>query len=183
MIIGITGTNGAGKGTVVDYLVTKGFTHYSVRSLLIEEIERRGMPVDRSSMREVANELRRTHSPSYAIETLTNRALAARGGGAVIESVRVLGEASFLKEHGALLVAVDADRKLRYERIVARGSGTDKVDFDTWVKEEEREWANPAAWDMDVIGVMNMADATLQNNGTLEELHAHIDEVLAQITK
>lgn len=182
MIIGITGTNGAGKGTVVDYLVTKGFTHYSVRSLLVEEIERRGMSVDRSSMRDVANEMRRTHSPSYAIETLYAKARAA-GGDAVIESVRVIGEATFLKKRGAVILAVDADRKLRYERILARGSSTDHVDFDTWVKEEEREWANPEAWDMDVIGVMKLADATIQNNGTLEELHAHIDETLAQITR
>jgi dephospho-CoA kinase len=33
MIIGITGTDGAGKGAVVDYLVAqKGFTHYSGRA-------------------------------------------------------------------------------------------------------------------------------------------------------
>jgi dephospho-CoA kinase len=36
-IIGITGTIGAGKGTVVEYLVgQKGFDHYSVRSFLID---------------------------------------------------------------------------------------------------------------------------------------------------
>ena len=33
IIIGITGTLGAGKGTIVDYLVKqKGFVHYSVRA-------------------------------------------------------------------------------------------------------------------------------------------------------
>ncbi len=37
------------------------------------------------------------------------------------------------------MVAVDADRKLRYERITARGASTDHVDFDTWVMQEERE--------------------------------------------
>ena len=36
-IIGITGTIGAGKGTIVDYLVKqKNFKHYSVRNFLIE---------------------------------------------------------------------------------------------------------------------------------------------------
>lgn len=38
-IIGITGTLGAGKGTVVDYLVkNKGFNHFSVGDYLIDEI-------------------------------------------------------------------------------------------------------------------------------------------------
>ncbi|OGG40862.1 hypothetical protein A2118_00520 [Candidatus Kaiserbacteria bacterium GWA2_50_9] len=182
MIVSVTGTNGAGKGAVVEYLVQRGFKHYWVREFLVEEIHRRELPVDRSSMREVANDLRKQHGPSYVIETLYARA-KADGGNALIESVRVLGEANFLKGHGAPLIAVDADRKLCYERVVARSSETDKADYDTWVKEEEREWANTDAWDMDVVGVMKLADFILQNNGTLEELHAQIDGVLAKLDK
>lgn len=42
LIIGITGTIGAGKGTVSDYLVNKkGFKHFSVREFLIKEINKR----------------------------------------------------------------------------------------------------------------------------------------------
>ena len=42
--IGITGTLGAGKGTIVDYLVkNRGFVHYSVRAFITEEIKRRGL--------------------------------------------------------------------------------------------------------------------------------------------
>jgi len=40
MILGITGTFGAGKGTIVEYLKTKGFSHYSVsEDFLIPEIK------------------------------------------------------------------------------------------------------------------------------------------------
>ncbi len=182
MIIGITGTNGSGKGTVVDYLKTKGFAHYSARGFIVSEIERRGLPVDRSTMNQTANDLRLKHSPSYIIEELYKQAEAADGD-AIIESVRALGEAEFLRAHGAKLVAVDADRKLRYERSVARGSHTDHVDFDTWVTQEEREWHNEAAHDMDVPGVMALADFTIENNGTVEELRAQVDAALAQATK
>ena len=50
-IIGITGTMGAGKGTIVDYLTThKGFTHYSVRGYLIDIIKAQGKEVNRDSM-------------------------------------------------------------------------------------------------------------------------------------
>ncbi|MDO8593480.1 MAG: AAA family ATPase [bacterium] len=182
MIIGITGTNGSGKGTVVGYLVTKGFKHYSARAFIVAEIQRRGLSVDRTSMREVANDLRKTQRPTIIAEALYEQAMAS-GGNAVIESIREIASAEFLKKHGGVLIAVDADRNIRYERIVARSSETDKVDFDTWVKEEEREWGNASAWDMDVVGVMKLADFTLHNDGTLDELHAQIDEVLKKITK
>jgi dephospho-CoA kinase len=180
MIIGVTGTNGAGKGAVVDYLVQKGFTHYWVRDFLVAEITKRGMEIDRTAMRTVANDLRQKHGPSYVVETLYGKAVA-NGGNAAIESIRVLGEADFLKAHSVPLIAVDADRHIRYERVTARGSATDKVDYDTWVAQEEREWASAAPWDMDVPGVMKRADYTVSNNGTLEELHKQIDEVLAKL--
>ena len=47
MIIGITGTDGAGKGSVVDYLVKeKGFVHYSGRGVIVEAIEAKGGSVE-----------------------------------------------------------------------------------------------------------------------------------------
>jgi dephospho-CoA kinase len=184
MIIGITGTIGAGKGTVVDYLLkTKGFTHYSVRNLLIEEIEKQGKTFDdRGALRDMANELRRTYGPSYVIETLHARA-KEDGGNALIESVRAIAEGEFLKQQGAYILAVDADRKARYQRIVERGFETDHVDFETWVTEEERELASTEPWDMNVIGVMQMADYRIENDGTLEELHQKVEEMLATLSK
>ncbi|HEX3095769.1 MAG TPA: AAA family ATPase, partial [Patescibacteria group bacterium] len=45
IIIGITGTAGSGKGTVVEYLVSKyGFKHYSARGFITEELVRRNLP-------------------------------------------------------------------------------------------------------------------------------------------
>jgi dephospho-CoA kinase len=175
MIIGITGTNGAGKGTVVDYLVQKkGFKHYSAREFLFEEIRRRGMLENRDSLREVANDLRKMHGPAYVIEQLYARA-QEKGVDAVIESVRTMGEAEFLKSKGALIGAVDADRNLRYERAVLRGSQTDEVSFEEFCIQEDREMASNEPWDMNVFGVMKLADFKIENNGTLEELHEQVD--------
>lgn len=178
MIIGITGTNGGGKGTVVDHVVTKGFAHYSVRSFLTEELTRQGRGHDRSELRLLANELRATKDPAYIIRTLYEKAVQDGVENAVIESVRNVGEAEFLKSKGAKLLAVDADQKLRYERVQKRRSTTDQVDFPTFVHHEEREMRPEGPHDMDVRGVIAMADFTIQNNGTLEELHKKADAFL-----
>lgn len=181
MIIGVTGTNGAGKGTLPEYLAERhGFTHYSARAFIIEEIERRGLSVDRTSMNMVANDLRKMHGPEYVVKRLFERA-KDNGGDAVIESVRALGEARFLKESGAFVVAIDADRKVRYERITKRASETDRVSFEEFCVQEDREMAQEAEYDMNVRGVMEMADYTLMNDGTLEELHAAIEEMLIEL--
>lgn len=181
MILGITGTVGAGKGTVVDYLVKQhGFVHHSVRAFLLEEIRARGLPEDRSAMRDVANELRQKHHPAHVIETLHGRA-QEHGKDAIVESVRTVGEAEFLKAVGAYIIAVDADRKLRYDRVVARGSSTDQLSFDQFVHEEDREMRSTEPWDMNIFAVMQMADYTLTNDGTPEELYAQVEEMLTKL--
>ena len=139
-IIGITGTLGAGKGTIVDYLVNeKGFNHFSVRQYLIGEMEKRGLTNNRDNMVLTANNLRAHNSPSYIIEELYKQA-KKKGGNAIIESIRTPGEIDFLKEQGYfLLLAIDADPKIRFKRIKGRQSSTDDIDFETFISDEKRE--------------------------------------------
>lgn len=181
MIIGITGTLGAGKGTVVEYLVReKGFKHFSVRDFLNEEIARRGLPSNRDTMTSVANDLRAQHGSGYISEQLLARA-QEDGGDAVIESIRSIGEAEYLKLHGGLMWAVDADIKLRYERIAKRMSETDRVSFERFVADEQREFANADPTKQNLSGVMNISDAIFQNGGSVADLAAQIDQALARI--
>ena len=140
MIIGITGTLGAGKGTVVKYLVeSKGFKHLSARALFQELMEEAGLPIDRDQMVKFANELRAKHGADFVFTELFKRAQIL-GGDVVIESLRTPAEAAALKsEPDSYILAVDADQRLRYERIHGRGSQLDHVSFEKFVEQEERE--------------------------------------------
>lgn len=180
MIIGITGTNGAGKGTVVEYLKSKGFAHGSGREFIFEEIRRRGMPLDRNSTNIVGNDLREKYGPGYIAQELMKRALAQKKD-VVIESIRSVGEAEYLKSQGATIWAVNADRKIRYERSVLRGSETDKISFEKFCEQEDRELNQKEKYDMNILGVINMADAVFINDGTQEELFAQVEEALKEI--
>jgi len=181
MIVGITGTNGAGKGTVVEYLMEKGFAHYSASGFITEEIERRGLPVNRDSMRLVANDLRRTHNPAYLFEALYQRALDT-GGNVVLEAPRAIAEGTFLIEKGVPLIAVDADRRTRYDRIAKRGSVKDNVTFEEFSTQEDREMSQTEAHDMNIAGVMKMATYTVHNNGSVEDLRSQVDTILAELS-
>lgn len=180
--IGITGTLGAGKGTIVEYLTENlDFAHYSVRNFLVQEITRRGMEVNRDTMTSMANEIRAKNSPSYIIDNLYNKAL--RGGkNCVIESIRTPGEVKSLKEKGNFyLIAIDADQKIRYERIRLRNSSTDRISFETFIANEKREMHSEDIHKQNLRYCINHADFFITNNGTREQLYKKVKNIIHKI--
>ncbi|MDD5566990.1 MAG: AAA family ATPase [Patescibacteria group bacterium] len=181
MIIGITGTLGAGKGTVVEYLKKKGYKHYSVREFLLKQIRKLGLPENRDSMVMVANDLRKKYSPSYIAEELYKEAEKADGN-CVIESLRAPREVEALKNKDRFyLLAVDAELKIRFERIKKRNSETDAVNFEEFVENEQREMNSTDPTKPNISRCMTMADFVIDNNGSFDELYAKIDEILEKI--
>ncbi len=181
-IIGITGTLGAGKGTIVEYLVSEqGFTHYSVRGFLREELERRGMPVNRDSLTAIANTLRAKHGSSYIAEQLFRKAREAKTH-SVIESIRTPGEIEALRKNQDFhLLAVDADPRIRYQRIRKRNSETDQISYQTFINNEEREMHSADPLKQNLSACIEKADHVIMNNGTIADLTRETEKFLDQI--
>ncbi|MDZ4668491.1 MAG: AAA family ATPase [bacterium] len=178
-IIGITGTLGAGKGTIVDYLTEHyGFKHFSVRGYLIGLIKAQGLAVNRDSLTHTANELRAKNSSSFIAEELYAQALKS-GQNCIIESIRTVGEVNALKLKGNfLLFSVDTERRLRYNRILLRGSETDQISFETFEANEERELTSADPNKQNLSACMALANHHFSNNGTFDELYKQLDLVV-----
>ena len=139
------------------------------------------MEVNRDSMVTVANELRATHSPSYIVEQLLERALQS-GNHCIIESIRTVGEVTELKKRDRFyLLAVDANPKLRYERVLERGSETDKISYETFIENEQREMTSTDPNKQNLSACQALADFKFDNNHSFEELYKQVEIVIEKI--
>ena len=179
MIIGVTGTNAAGKGTVVDFLKQKGFNHYSVRDFLTQELLKRNLPTDRPHMQDIANELRTQNGPAFIVEQLYQQALQ-KGENAIIESFRCPGEVDAMRKLPQfILLAIDADPKIRYTRASSRNSTTDNVTFEKFIEEEKKEMTSTDPFKQNLSKCAEMADIFLLNEGTIKEFEEKLSKMLS----
>ena len=164
-------------------LAGREYKHYSVRHYLLDALRERNMPPSRDNMRDLANELRNLNSPSFIVEELLHLAMKSETN-AVIESIRTIGEVSSLRSICGpefTLVAIDADRQTRYERICSRASETDSVTFEQWVKQEEMEMYGSDPSKQNLQACIELADVRLDNSETFDKLEYQVQCMLSQL--
>lgn len=180
IVIGITGTTGAGKDTLADYLKSQGFVYHSLSDILREECTRRNLPHERDNLIAIGNELRTTLGPGV-LGKLTAEKIEKRGEQkALAVSIRHPAEIEALRAlPGFFLISVDAPLELRFERIKKRGRPEDAVTFEKFREQEDRERAGGQN-EQQLNHVMALADAHIDNSGTLAEFYQKIAATLNQ---
>lgn len=183
IIIGITGTLGAGKGTAVDYLVkNRSFKHYSIGDYLKDKLKERNLEATRDNLRNIGNEIRTRYGADYIAKKLFQKA-KKQGSNAIIESIRSVRESEFIKfQNGGVLIAVDADPKLRYKRIQKRGAARDGVTFKEFLKQEKKESQSKDPNSQNLPGCISLADYRIDNNGTINEFNEKVEKVITKIS-
>lgn len=183
-IIGIGGTNGSGKDSIGHMLAERySYLFVSVTDILREEAKRRGLAVERENLRMISAEWRR----QYGLGVLVDKSLelfdASRGTykGLVLASLRNSGEADRVHELQGIVVWVDADPQVRYERVCNRQrTPEDNKSFEEFLNEEQAEMHRSGdAATLDSVGVKDAADVFIENNGQdLEAFKSQAEEAL-----
>ena len=189
-LIGLSGTNGSGKDSVGRILAEQyNYWFFGFTELFREECKRRGIPAARENLRMISAQWRR----ESGMATLIDRSLElykkmdGQYAGVVVSSLRNPHEADRIHQLGGIVLWVDADPKLRYDRIqsnaASRGrSQEDNKTFEQFLQEEHAEMHAPAGSDEAVIStalVKERADIFLTNNDSgLDTLQKHLSKAL-----
>ena len=185
-IIGVSGTNGSGKDTIGHLLAERHrWLFISMTDMLRDELEKSGLPPAREHMRELSAQWRR----ESGLGVLIDKSVAQfekthdKYSGLVVASLRNPGEADRIHELGGQVVWVDAEPRVRYDRLQTnagsrgeRRAVDDNKTYEQFLKEQEAEMQHSGdAATLSIGDVKTKADIFLNNNGS--DIEAFKDEV------
>lgn len=173
-LIGLTGSNGAGKGEAAAFFQGHGFAVHSLSDVLREELAKKGEDVTRDNLIRAGNALRRR----LGADVLARRVMRRVRGKTVIDSIRTPREISFLKKQkGFILLAIDAPPAVRFERVKRRGRDESASTLEAFLRKEQEEMTDRPDGQQ-IHRCLELADATIINDSTLDAFHRKLEEFL-----
>jgi len=180
-LIAVVGMAGSGKTEAAQYLQKKGFIYVRFGQITLDEVMKRGWEVNEKNERRVREEMRQKHGmAAYAILNLPKFQQGLKKSHVVGDDLMSWEEYLFLqKEFGEdlIVLAIYASPKIRYQRL--KGLKLDE-------KAVHRPFSEKEAWSRDKAEIENlhkagpiaMADYTIINEGTVDELQQELERFL-----
>ena len=176
IIIGSVGEIASGKGAVSEYLLTKyQAKEYRFSNILKDILERVHLDVVRKNLASLSLGLRTHYGQDILAYALAQDIKNNNSQIIIVDGVRREADLKYLKEmENFILVYVETDLKVRYERLIGRNEKQDDKTktFEEFKKDHELET------EVSIRELKNIADIIIDNNGTVEELHKQIDNLI-----
>lgn len=177
--LALVGMPGAGKTLCAQHLAQRGFFQFRFGSIIVDEVARRGWPIQPENERIVREAFRKDEG----MDAIARRALPllkkalSQHPCIVIDGLYSFSEYKTLRQElGAemIVVAIAAARDLRYRRLAERPERPltrDEAERRDWQEIEMIEKGGPIA----------IADYTLVNDSGTEQLLAGLDALLTTL--
>lgn len=173
IIIGLVGEMSSGKSTITEYLKKKHrAVTFRFSDMLRDVLNRMHLDHTRQNLQTISTILRQNFSEDIMSRVLALDVKESNAPLIITEGIRRPSDIVYLKAlPGFHLVAVHADEKIRYERIVTRGENPDDA-TKTWGQFQHESQAEP---EQKIKEVMKEAPDMVDNNGTIKELYKQVD--------
>lgn len=179
-IIGLTGRNASGKGTVASLLTKRSFSYHSLSDTLRTKLEEKGIKESRDNLIAIGNKLREEGGPGVLADLMLENLVTPNDH--VVDSIRNPFEVYSLRRkydgHHFCLISVDANPEVRFERLSERNRKGDSSSWEQFLEQEKLEESSDNANKQQLLATINEADYVLDNSGNLEDLENNLQEIL-----
>ena len=179
-IIGLTGRNAAGKGTIANLLKKHKFIYHSLSDTLREELSHQNMEESRDNLILIGNKLRSEGGSGVVadrriknLESVDNHS---------VESIRNPSEVVSLRRkypnHKFILISIDANPKVRFERLMTRDRKGDSDSWEQFIEQEKVEEASDDPNKQQLFNTIKEADYEIDNSGDLIDLENKLNLII-----
>ena len=177
-IIVVVGMCGVGKTVACDYLESLGLDRIYFGAITFEKLQEEGLDVNPDNERMMRERLRKEGGMGvFATLNLPKLEKLVKKNNVVVESLYSWDELKIVQEkfkEQVITVSIVADKELRYSRLAKR---------------DVRPFSKEDAIKRDITEIENIAKAGpiayanyfIDNNGTIEEFHQRIDDLLEKV--
>lgn len=178
IVLALVGMAGAGKSEAARFFTEKGFAKIRFGDITDEEIKNRGLALNEENERNVREGFRKEHGmAAYAILNLPRIEEARKSSPVIIDGLYSWEEYQVLKKHFGddfFVVAVYSSPQTRYRRLEHR-----QIRPLTFTEAAGRDEAEIVK--INKGGPIAMADFTIINEGSLDDLQKEVEKALILI--
>lgn len=175
-IFGFTGLMASGKGAAASYFQTRyGATTFRFSTILRDILKRLSITENRESLARLSEVVRQAFGDDILAQAMAHDAATTTAPLVIVEGIRRIADLTYLRKlPNFVLVAIEADAHVRYERLIKRGENAGEQSK-TW---EEFQKDQALSTELTIAEVLNLADEHINNNGTPQELETKLDDIL-----
>jgi dCMP deaminase len=185
MIIGLTGSLSAGKGSVSDFLKKKGFVYTSLSNELREFAREHKIELTRKNLQDLGNRLREEKGPGVLANLIIKKINNQMFENVIVDGIRNPAEVYALKQmKNFFLVSVDAPPQIRFKRMVERNRESDPTSWEGFIEVDQRDKGIGESSSGQAVGkCMEMAEINFINDGELEFVERKVEDLYDNILK
>ncbi len=176
-VIGILGPMGSGKTTAAKYIQNKfGYTLITMGDLVRKLAAAEGLPPTRENLQKIQKIYTSKYGDTYFINEVIHEIREKKLEKAIIDGMRRVCDVTVPLEefkNNILLILIDADPKIRFERIKKRGRPGAPKTFEEFKKQEKKEFEL-----FNFEKSFSYAHVTIENNSDLDDFYRRVEETL-----
>ncbi len=179
IVLGIVGEMGVGKSTITDYIKQKyGAVSFRFSDMLTDIANRLYLEPTRPNLQMISSMLRQTISQDIMSKVIRRDAETSTAAIIIVEGIRRPSDITYLKElPNFYLIGMNADERLRYERVCLRSEKPDDR-TKTW---EAFQQEGLAEAELEIKNIKAEARVQIDNNGTEAELFTQVEKILSEV--